>query len=424
MSNRWPRMIATAIPVCAWMVLLLMAPTGNVRAGAQGALRIIVLEGEDAVNLIDKKTAVKPTVEVRDRNDLPIAGVMVRFAIRGRGAAFNNGIRQLTVTTDSLGRASVGQLTPIGKGTVEIQVNASYQGQTAVATIHQTNFATAADAAEAGRTPTQTGTQSTTASSGSGTTTASTVGTTTSSAAAAGAGAGAAAAGGLSAAAIAGIVGGAAAATAVGVRVATRNNDTPNTPPSVSGVTANPAIALLAAETPITFAASGNDVDADSLSYTWDFGDGAAATGASVTHVYRAAGQFTARVNVADGKGGTTTGQASVNIRTLTGGWGAPNGSTNQLFTITQNGNALTGFVHYIFGGANPPPPQDCPVTGTVGTTSPRVIFEQAGCQIGTFFDFGETLRLDPDATGDTLTGTWADHNPGGLTTPATLTRR
>src|SRR3954469_2023735 len=61
-------------------------------------LKIIVLEGEDAVNLIDKKTAVKPTVEVRDRNDLPVAGALIRFAIRSRAATFGNGAGELTVT--------------------------------------------------------------------------------------------------------------------------------------------------------------------------------------------------------------------------------------------------------------------------------------------------------------------------------------
>ena len=35
-------------------------------------LKIVVLAGEDAVNVIQKKTAVAPVVEVRDRNDLGV----------------------------------------------------------------------------------------------------------------------------------------------------------------------------------------------------------------------------------------------------------------------------------------------------------------------------------------------------------------
>ena len=95
-------------------------------AAQASALRIIVLEGEDAVNLIDKKTAVKPTVEVRDRNDLPVAGALVRFAIRSRAAAFNNGVRELSLTTDSLGRATVSELTPLGKGTIDTLMQAGW----------------------------------------------------------------------------------------------------------------------------------------------------------------------------------------------------------------------------------------------------------------------------------------------------------
>src|SRR5262249_11704361 len=119
------------------------------------ALRLVVLEGEDSVNLIDKKTAVKPTVEVRDRNDLSVSGAAVRFAINGRNAAFQGGSRAVSVTTDSLGRATVQGLTPTAKGAVQIEVQASYQGQSATATITQTNFANAAEAAQAGRTVSQ-----------------------------------------------------------------------------------------------------------------------------------------------------------------------------------------------------------------------------------------------------------------------------
>src|SRR5436309_12845066 len=142
----------------AAMCLVLIAVAVRPAAGLQqtgAALKIVVIEGEDSVNLIDKKTAVKPTVEVRDKNDLPVAGASVRFAINGRGAAFQGGSRSVTVTTDSLGRATVNGITPTSKGAVQIQVQASYQGQSAQATISQTNFANAAEAAQAGKVPSQ-----------------------------------------------------------------------------------------------------------------------------------------------------------------------------------------------------------------------------------------------------------------------------
>jgi hypothetical protein len=121
------------------------------------ALRIVVVEGEDAVNIIDRKTAVRPVVEVRDRNNLPVSGATVQFTIAqaggaARGAAFANGQSVMTVTTDAAGRAVSGQLQSLAQGGLRIQVQATYQGQVATATINQTNFATAAEAARAGRT--------------------------------------------------------------------------------------------------------------------------------------------------------------------------------------------------------------------------------------------------------------------------------
>jgi PEGA domain-containing protein len=108
-------------------------------------LRIVVVEGEGAVNIIQQKTAVAPVVEVRDRNDQPVSGAVVRFAIQ-KGRATFNGARMLTATTDALGRATATGLTPIGNGPVQIGASAAFQGQTAAITIAQTNVLTAAQA--------------------------------------------------------------------------------------------------------------------------------------------------------------------------------------------------------------------------------------------------------------------------------------
>jgi hypothetical protein len=406
--------------VCA---LALFAGAGRL-AAQSGALRIVVLEGEDAVNLIDKKTAVKPTVEVRDRNDLPAAGALVIFAVRGRGATFANGARQISVTTDTIGRATVNELTPITRGTIEIQVNATYQGQTATATIRQTNFVNAAQAAQAGK-PAQTG-QSTTASSG--TSTATTATTTT---------AGGAAGGGLSGLAIAGIIGGAAVGTAVGVAAATRDSSAPNTPPTVSGASATPNVALLGADTPIAFSVTATDPENNALTYAWDFGDGTSGSGATPTHVYRTAGQFTPRVTVSDGKDSTSA-QTTVNIRTVAGRWTLAGFPAQDFIQVTQNAATITGVFHIalfaIGNNTQPVTETDCPLTGAVAANSPRVTFEQSGCQFPVYqcsptqtcggFDPGETLRLDPDAAINALAGQWIDHNGPEGSGPVTLTRQ
>ena len=118
-------------------------------ATAQDAgLRIIVLEGEDSVNIIERGTAVPTLVEVRDRNDLPVSGAAVLFLLGdGDTATLNAGLRQVELTTDALGRAAV-EVNPVASGPVEFSVSATFEGETATATIAQTNFPTQA-AAEA-----------------------------------------------------------------------------------------------------------------------------------------------------------------------------------------------------------------------------------------------------------------------------------
>jgi hypothetical protein len=120
-------------------------------AAAQGpALRVVVIEGEDAVNVIQQKTAVRPVVEVRDRNNLPVSGALVTFSIEGGKAASFGGASTLTVATNAAGQAAVTGLTPSAAGAFQIQVSAAFQGQVATATIAQTNVMTAAQAAAAG----------------------------------------------------------------------------------------------------------------------------------------------------------------------------------------------------------------------------------------------------------------------------------
>ena len=61
------------------------------------------IKGEDAVNIIQQKTAVAPLVEIRDRNNLPVAGATVTFTIGGNSAAFAGGAQTLTVVTNAVG---------------------------------------------------------------------------------------------------------------------------------------------------------------------------------------------------------------------------------------------------------------------------------------------------------------------------------
>lgn len=144
----------------------LSAASGRVQAPAAAALRIVVIAGEDAVNVIQQKTAVAPIVEVRDKNDQPVAGVLVRFVVRGGKGATLNGQTALTVTTNAAGRAAVPAFNPTAAGALEIDVTASSGGQVANTTIRQRTFQTAADAAKAGQNSSTNTTSSTSSTPG------------------------------------------------------------------------------------------------------------------------------------------------------------------------------------------------------------------------------------------------------------------
>lgn len=128
------------------LLLTFLAATLSAQAGG---FKIVVIEGEDAVNIIQQKTAVRPVVEVRDRNNLPVPGVLVTFSIEGGKAATFGGASTLTVATNAAGQAAVTGLTPSVAGAFQIQVSALAQGQVVTATIAQTNVLTAAQAAAA-----------------------------------------------------------------------------------------------------------------------------------------------------------------------------------------------------------------------------------------------------------------------------------
>ncbi|MBQ4820417.1 glycoside hydrolase family 9 protein [Aquimarina sp. MMG016] len=68
----------------------------------------------------------------------------------------------------------------------------------------------------------------------------------------------------------------------------------------------------------VNFSAEGSsDPDGDALTYSWDFGDNTSGTGLTVNHTYTNAGQYTARLTVSDGNGGS---QQKTTVITVNGG--------------------------------------------------------------------------------------------------------
>ena len=149
-SKRLLSWVLGSLTLAAGLVAALAQPA---RLAAQDSdLKIVVLEGEDGVNILKKKTAVMPVVEVRDKNNLPVGGATVLFEMpqSGPSAVFANGSRSLSVVTDNAGRATVTSMKPVGTGPFKIDVTASAPGHgTAKASINQSNALTAAAAGAA-----------------------------------------------------------------------------------------------------------------------------------------------------------------------------------------------------------------------------------------------------------------------------------
>jgi Bacterial Ig-like domain (group 1) len=107
------------------------------------SLQLFVLRGENAQNNIKKGRATKAVVEVRDRNNKPVAGAAVLFLLpdSGPGGSFVGGAQSATVTTDSAGQASVTYTPNHVAGDFNVRV--TVKDSNVSASIHQRNEAAA-----------------------------------------------------------------------------------------------------------------------------------------------------------------------------------------------------------------------------------------------------------------------------------------
>lgn len=110
-------------------------------AAAQPRLHIEILKGDGGVNTLGSDTVVQPVVQVRDRNDQPVADVAVTFTAPNDGpsATFLNGSRSVTLMTDSSGEAILLGMKPVNPGQFQISVSASVGSETVVTAISLTN---------------------------------------------------------------------------------------------------------------------------------------------------------------------------------------------------------------------------------------------------------------------------------------------
>jgi hypothetical protein len=129
--NRWLKPLTILVGMC-----VLSAQEAPLE------LQILVIGGEGSINNVKQRTAREPVVEVRDRNNKPVAGALVLFEAPGNGASgtFIGGSRTLRVTTDAQGRASGQGFRPNNaQGNFNLQVTATAGGATATTAIHMQN---------------------------------------------------------------------------------------------------------------------------------------------------------------------------------------------------------------------------------------------------------------------------------------------
>jgi len=338
-------------------------------AQSKPALTITVIDGEDAVNVVQQRTAVAPVIEVRDRNGLPVPGATVSFTVATKNAAFANGVQQLTVVTNAAGRAAAAGFTPLTSGTVQVGVSVAHAGEIAATTITQTNVLTAAQAAVAG-------------SGGSG---------------AAGGGAGGAGGSGSSTGLI---VGGVGAAAAAGAAVALAGGGEQPAPPAFV-IVVEPLGTGIRDVTEFVFTATNAGA-----STRWDFGGGQSVEGSTARHVFNREGRFHVTANTG-GPQGDQSASLTVEVASVSGTWtNCPGGAdTCTRATITQQAATLSGLFETYDSVTNALRGRH-PLSGALA--SPRTVVrltEEGGCRL-------QLANATIDASLSRFDGTAAHQNP------------
>ncbi len=131
-------------PHCLFLIVLLLLNFRGLPVWGQtpASLRILIVEGEGAINNVKQRVNREPIIQVEDEVHKPVAGVSVTFFLpnQGPGGIFANGTNSLTTATNAQGQAVARGIRFNNQaGTMEIRVAASLAGQTASAIITQTN---------------------------------------------------------------------------------------------------------------------------------------------------------------------------------------------------------------------------------------------------------------------------------------------
>jgi len=129
----------------AWALTVLLVPSLSAQGPAPpaalpaGSLRVLILEGANAVNSIPNRSATFPVVEVRDENDLPVEGAEVVFELpaTGPGGTFPNQKNTFSGRTNLQGQVRAPYLMNALPGAFEINAVATIGTRTGKVTITQ-----------------------------------------------------------------------------------------------------------------------------------------------------------------------------------------------------------------------------------------------------------------------------------------------
>jgi hypothetical protein len=133
-----------ALPGMSWAQQSQQAPAAAPAAQAPPptSIKLMVVQGEGAINNIEKRVVIEPIVEVRDQENRPVAGADVVFTTppSGPSATFFGASRTYTVKSDENGRARGTGLSPnVEEGTYPLEVTATLGNLQTSVSITQTN---------------------------------------------------------------------------------------------------------------------------------------------------------------------------------------------------------------------------------------------------------------------------------------------
>jgi len=135
-SQSWMRRL------CAIALSCLVLFESAIAAQSDLGLRLLIIQGNGAENVVEQIPPAPLTVRVVDRNNRPVAGASVLFTAPAAGPSgdFPNGTNTITRFTDEDGITIAEQFHPNSvEGDYLILVRATYMDQSVSAAIRQTN---------------------------------------------------------------------------------------------------------------------------------------------------------------------------------------------------------------------------------------------------------------------------------------------